>query len=134
MYINIEEFKNTGVYQNFISQNPENGYLKIKAYSASEAIPISGVKVIVSKIIDNDKIIFFSGMTDESGVIERIVLPAPKLNANNLESPSSTTYDIESIYQNIDRNYSVKMFEDVCVVQNINIIPPMGMRGNIYGN
>ena len=43
--VNDENFINSTLYQNFIRQNPEAGYLKIRAYAASSAIPIEGLKV-----------------------------------------------------------------------------------------
>ena len=125
--INNENFKNTPSYTNFIAQNPSNGYLKIRAYAASEAIPISGLDIVVSKIIDNNKVIFFDGATNESGVIERIVLPAPKLNTDNQNAPSSTTYDIEASYNDINSTYKVNMYENIYVIQTINIVPKMNM-------
>ena len=113
-------------YQDFLIDNSSQGYLKIKAYSANEAIPISGVKIVISKVIDDEKIIFFEGVTDESGIIERITLPAPEINSDNLNAPKSVLYDIESTYKNINRDYSVRIFDGILVVQSINIIPQMG--------
>ena len=131
--ISYEEFKNTDAYTEFINNNPSIGRLRIKAYSASEAIPISGLRIIVSKTINNYNVIFFEGYTNDSGIIERISLPAPRLNENNLDAPSSTTYEIESTYDNVNKKYNVKMYDDVCVVQNINVKPMIDMRGISYG-
>lgn len=131
--MNINDIKETEEYKKFISENPGVGYLKIKAYSANEAVPIKGLKVVVSKLIDTNRIVFFEGFTNESGIIERISLPAPLLNSNNLDAPLSTIYDIDSYYNDIDRKYSVRMFQDVFVVQNINVIPTNIIR-SYYGN
>ena len=49
--INDSEFVNSDMYKNFINENPGRGYLKIRAYSASQAVPISGLQVVVSKNI-----------------------------------------------------------------------------------
>ena len=123
--INDESFKKTISYTNFLSQNPSSGYLKIRAFAASEAIPISGIKIIVSKMIDNNKVIFFEGTTNESGIIERIVLPTPSLNSNNLNIPSSITYDITAMYDNSVNTYKINMYENIYVVQTISIVPKM---------
>ena len=72
-----ENYTNTDSYQKFLEENPGRGTLRIKASAASEAIPISGLKIVVSKEIDDDIIIFFEGYTDESGLIERISLHHP---------------------------------------------------------
>ncbi len=122
---NDDEFKKTNSYQNFISANPEEGYLKIRAYAASGALPISDLKIVVSKVIDNNNIVFYEGMTNSSGVIEKIPLPAPKLIANNLTAPQSEIYQIDATYQNIKNKYQVNIYENIYVVQTINIVPTM---------
>ena len=123
--INDENFKNTEVYRSFINDNPVNGYLKIRAYSASGAIPVRGLKITVSTEYEGNTIIFFDGFTDTSGVIEKITLPAPRLNSDNMDIPSRTTYDINATYPPnlVDLKYQVNIYEDVFVIQNINIVP-----------
>ena len=118
-------FKQSQLYQNFVRENPSQGYLRIRAYAASQALPIRGLKVIVSKVVDNNKIIFFDGVTNDSGVIERIILPTPRIGDDNQIIPKNITYDIEAIYEpdNIQRMYSVNMYEGVYAVQNINVVP-----------
>lgn len=118
-------FKQSQLYQNFVRENPSQGYLRIRAYAASQALPIRGLRVIVSKVVDNNKIIFFDGVTNDSGVIERITLPTPRIGDDNQIIPKNITYDIEAIYEpdNIQRMYSVNMYEGVYAVQNINVVP-----------
>ena len=118
-------FKQSQLYQNFVRENPSQGYLRIRAYAASQALPINGLRIIVSKVVDNNKIIFFDGVTNDSGVIERITLPTPRIGDDNQIIPKNITYDIEAIYEpdNIQRMYSVNMYEGVYAVQNINVVP-----------
>lgn len=120
--MNIEEFKNSNEYMDFIRKNPGIGNLKIRAYTASEALPVSGLNIIVSSIIAGNRIIFYSGKTDTSGMIPNIKLPAPSLTSN-LEIPNTLTYDIEAFIGNNRSNFSVNMYDGVCVVQNINFVP-----------
>ena len=108
-------------YQDFLRANPTVGYLKIRAYAASEAIPISNMQVEISKTIGNNKIIFFSGLTDNSGMIERVTLPTPRLEVSDLNVPNNIEYDIKTTYNGVDTLYKVIMFEGVCVVQTINV-------------
>lgn len=123
--INDKEFQSTEEYQEFIKNNPGKGFLKIRAYAASGAIPISGLKVVVRKRIVNDDVIFFEGFTDESGVIERIVLPSPKLVSDNLNQPRATNYEIVTTYlpDNTQGIYRVNIYENVWVIQNVSIVP-----------
>ena len=126
---NDEGFKNTQIYQNFINDNPGIGYLKIRASAASQAIPISNLKVVVSKTIGNDKIIFFEGTTNSSGVIEKIALPAPKQNTDDLTAPNSTTYDIDAKYEpdNLKDIYKVNIYDNIYVIQRINVVPTLNV-------
>ena len=80
-----QSFINGEVYQQFLKDNPSNGYLRIRAFAANQAIPISNLNITVSKMIDNNNVIFFEGATNSSGLIERITLPVPKIDSNNLE-------------------------------------------------
>ena len=134
--INNEIFINSEEYQNFLKDNPSRGYLNIRAYAASQAIPISGLKVVVSTDIGNDKVIFFEGSTNTSGVIGGIALPAPRLNLNDLDAPNKTEYDVEATYipDNIVRKYKVNMYENVSVIQNINIVPDTTLQGGFNGS
>lgn len=120
--MNINEFKNTVEYKNFIMNNPGNGNLKIRAYSASEALPVVGLNIVVSSLIGNTRVIFFNGKTDASGMIETINLPAPSL-LDNLEVPKTIKYDIDASMGNTRSNFTINMYDGVCVVQNINFIP-----------
>lgn len=126
---NDENFKNTNSYRQFALANPSQGYLKIRAYAASGALPISNLNIIVSKIIDNNYIIFFEGKTNSSGIIEKITLPAPKLDPNNLDAPNSTTYDINATYpqDNLNETYKVNIYENIYVIQPINVVPTMNV-------
>ena len=125
--INDKEFQQTDTYKQFIEENPTIGNLRIRAYAAGGAIPIEGLKITVRKIIDNTNIIFFEGTTNNSGIIDRIQLPAPKLANNNLDIPNKTTYDIIATYpkENLTYNYKINIYEDIYVVQNIGITPSM---------
>ena len=123
--INDVGFKNSEVYKSFINDYPVNGYLKIRAYSASGAIPVRGLKIVVSTNYQDNKIIFYDGITDTSGIIEKITLPAPKLDVGNENVPNKIVYDINATYPPnlLDLNYQVNIYEDVFVIQNINVVP-----------
>ncbi len=122
---NTELLKNNKDYQLFISQNPGTGTLKIRASSANEALPISNVKIIVSKKIGNDTIIFFEGQTDNSGMINNIKLPTPRKIQNNEEIPIFTEYDLEAKYEpsNFYKKYEISLCCSISIIQYINITP-----------
>ena len=124
-----DEFKESSIYKNFISENPSRGCLRIRAYAAYGAIPISGLKVVISTEFENNKIIFFEGVTDESGIIERISLPAPVLSLDNLSAPSKRVYSIDANYMDINKKYNINVYEGICVTQSISIVPNLNVGG-----
>ena len=121
--IDDKEFVNSELYKSFINANPGVGFLKIRAFAASQAVPISGMNVVVSKDIGGNKVIFFEGVTNDSGVIERISLPVPRMGGDNMISPIITTYDIDTNYEGVSRLYKVNVYDNIYVVQNINVSP-----------
>ena len=129
-----EIFKQTETYKAFSKENTGKGFLNIRAYAANSAIPISGLNVIVSKILDNNKVIFFEGATDSSGLITRIELPTPNITTDDLEVPASQSYDIEATYNNQKLIYKTNIYSNIQVLQNINVVPEIRLDGNIYGN
>ena len=74
------------------------------------------------------KIVFFDGVTDSSGMIETLSLPTPGLLLDNLEEPNSIIYEVEAIYglNNSNQIFTVLMYDGICVVQNIGILPDWG--------
>ena len=111
-----------------MSENPLTGNLNIRAYAANRALPISNVLITVSKIIDDYKVIFFEGKTNNSGLIETITLPTHEINQDDLIAPIPTKYDIEAIYGSEDLLYHVNMYSNIFVNQNISLVPEMDGR------
>ena len=129
--VNDKDFLNSEIYKSFINSNSGVGFLKIRAYAASQAVPISGMNVVVSKDIDGNKVVFFEGVTNESGVIEKISLPAPKMDNDNMVSPVITTYDVDTSYDGESRLYKVNIYDGIYVVQNINVNPNISYGGGL---
>lgn len=123
--VNITDsnFISTIVYKNFMIENTGRGILNIRASFANQALPITNLKVVVSKEIENYNVIFYEGVTNISGLIKKISLPTPPKENNDLIAPKTTTYKITAVYNNREYTYVVNMYDGICVVQNINIVP-----------
>lgn len=123
--VNITDsnFISTIVYKKFMIENTGRGILNIRASFANQALPITNLKVVVSKEIENYNVIFYEGVTNISGLIEKISLPTPPKENDDLIAPKSTTYKITTLYNNREYTYVVNMYDGICVVQNINIVP-----------
>lgn len=126
--VNVEDevLKNDPSYQQFLQDNPGFGYLKIRASSINEAIPVSGINIRVSKVIGNNNVIFFEGATDNSGMINDIVLPAPKAITSDEEVPNFTEYKLEANSKDINEEYTISICCSITIIQYINVIPKIG--------
>ena len=133
VYFNDQNFINTETYKKYMNNNKGIGFLNIRAYAANAAVPISGLNVVVSKIIDNQKVIFFEGATDSSGIISDITLPSPIISSNDEEVPASQDYDIVALYENQKLVFKVLIYTNIKVNQNINIVPQIRLDGKSYG-
>lgn len=123
--VNITDsnFISTIVYKNFMIENTGRGILNIRASFANQALPITNLKVVVSKEIENYNVIFYEGVTNISGLIKKISLPTPPKENDDLIAPKTTTYKITALYNNREYTYVVNMYDGICAVQNINIVP-----------
>ena len=133
--ITYEEFKKTEEYKKFIEENPDKGYLKIQAFTAYQAIPIENAEILITKDIENDKVIFFQGKTDSSGIINNIELLAPTgiVDLKAQEIPKLTTYDLTAIHEGYEtiKKYEIAMFGGVRVIQYIKMTSETESMGDI---
>ena len=60
----------------FLQENHQRGVLRIQAFRGQQSIPMEGVRVSVSRPMDERLFLFFEDRTDASGIIDSIVLPA----------------------------------------------------------
>ena len=118
-------FQQSDTYKDFASKNSSSGKLNIRAYAANRALPVTGMRVIVSKIE--------ATVSCNSGLIENISLPTPTISTNDLQAPPSEDYNIEAIYETQDLIFNIKMYSNIAVNQNINIVPQLRTDGNSYG-
>ncbi len=137
-FISYDDFKNTDDYQNFIKENPDIGYLKVMAFTAYQAVPVEGVEILITKDIGNNRVLFFKGYTNSSGIIDNIQLPAPKsgYDAKDFKISNYTIYDLTAIKQDFDtiQKYYVGMFGDIQVIQYVKMITDVPMKGDNNGN
>ncbi len=131
--ITYDEFKNTDSYDEFIKNNPSLGSFKVQVSMGSGGVPVSGATVLVTKEIDGKKVLFYKGVTDESGMVDNIKVPAPNsiTDFSSYEFPKYTLYNIFVIDKDNDttREYVVQALGDVKAIQNVNIVPKGGLNG-----
>ena len=132
-----EEDEEEGRYEtieDFMADNNREGLLKIQAFRGQQAIPLEGVSVIISKRIGDTDYIFFEGETNESGIIDGIILPAPP-SSNSTEygkKDRAAFYDVlaeKSRFDPIHRK--IEVFSDIRTIQPLQMTQ---RKGEIYGS
>ncbi len=119
--VNDERLKNYKPYEDFLNENEGIGYLKIRGYSASEALPIIDLKITVTKEIGDYDVIFYEGKTDKSGMINDIALPACNRQRSNLEVPKCAMYNVEAEKNTFKENfYNIKVYNGIKTITDIN--------------
>ncbi len=126
------EVKRYNTYDEYLNDNPKSGSLRVQAFVAGRAFPVSNVKVRVTKEIGEQPYTIAERMTDSSGIAGNIILPAPESNLS--ETPVTTqmpyaTYDV-LIEQ---PRYVTLLYKDVPIFDSIESIQPVEMRPRIDG-
>ena len=122
-FISFEDFKNSDIYEDFMRSNSDFGYLKVQTMGASGAVPVKNALVTVYKDIGEENVVFFEGRTDDSGVIENIILPAP--GGDNLDTPVVSLYELRIMhpdYLSVDR-YSFGVISGIKDIEYIEMSP-----------
>lgn len=130
--ISYEEFKNTDLYEDFKKENDDIGNLKVQVFTAYGAIPIANTNIVVYKDIEEYRVIFFQGVTDISGIISDIKLPAPKMVTSNEETPIYTIYNMTAFntgYESL-KNFTIGMLGGVNVIQYVKMMPNVELEGD----
>ena len=132
-FTTLKKKKKTESYQKFIEENPATGKLKVEVFTAYKAVPIPDTEILITKDIGENKVLFFRGLTDSSGMISDIELPSPREDKNYKpgDKPQYTMYDVTAIHEGFERikKYDVAIFGDTGVIQYIKMIPEIDMKG-----
>lgn len=116
-------------YSDFLTENNTSGTLQIRAYKAREAFPVPGVRVVIFRNFSDGEKVFFSGITDENGIIDNIELPAPpRANSLNFSTPDKVAlYELKAIlsnYESIEKE--IEIFDSIETIQPLIMRPVFG--------
>lgn len=113
-------------YDNKNSENSGTAYLTVRASSADNAIPLSGVKIII-RDGDSDKGILYSLYTNSSGKTETVSVSVPPKELSvfpNNERKYGTVNIEASLSGYHTMSYSsVPLFDTIYATQNVKMIP-----------
>lgn len=111
------------------------GFLKVETRTGDNGMPLPNAAITVVRKNGKEEELFFSGVTDESGSIEKIKLPAPaNLKTNAPESfQNYAVYTVSAYLKDYYREVStdVPVFAGVTSIQRFNLIPkPFNFEDN----
>ena len=112
------------------------GFLQIKAYSASEALPTPSVTVRISGNDSYSNGIERITVTGRSGLSEKIPLPAPPLELSQAPNPREQPYSTYDIEASADGYYpktilNVAVFAGILSILPLQMIPNAGIVSGI---
>lgn len=117
------------------------GTLRIRAYTASGALPIPNAVVRIRGAEELNRLVSYSLLTDRNGITEAVTLPAPSLSYSLSPSPAEAPYALYDVEISANGYYSkvikgISIFSGVNSVQLANMIPNSGgaqdyPRGNV---
>ena len=119
-----------------------SGTLRIRAYTASGALPVEGATVRVSGALEDNRLVAYSSITDRNGLSDLFVRPAPAVDYSLSPNPAELPYSVYDLEISAPGYYSKRIngltvFAGINSVQLINMIPGSGKiitdypRGNI---
>ncbi|MEG2597770.1 MAG: hypothetical protein RR977_05005, partial [Oscillospiraceae bacterium] len=110
----------------YLQENSSFGTLKVQVMTAQGAVPIPYAQVTVSKKINGQMREFYHRETDQDGIVDHLVLPAP--SKNNSQEPNSTkrTYAIYDVLVE-HPNYQRELYKDVPVFDGVESIQPVNL-------
>lgn len=111
-------------YPTFASSNRGVGTLKVQVFVANHAYPLEGVKVVITKEIEKETVLFYEGYTNSSGIIDPITLPSIKQEkeVESVEDILYTTYTLKATHPTTFevRTFEVSIFDNMKIIQPIN--------------
>lgn len=128
-------------YEQFLSENPGSGVLKVQVFSGQQVTPIPNAEVTVSKTFLDGQQVFFSGLTDISGIVDGIELPAPSRtlsespqprgNGANLQIPYSQYNVMVKAARHRAQEYThVPVFDGIKSIQPVRLTPIQFTNGD----
>ena len=79
----------------FLRTHPDRGGLRVQVTCGGGRFPVAGAQVVISRAFGTEEHIFYRGVTDGSGILSGIRLPAPPFawaQAPDTASISGTDY------------------------------------------
>lgn len=115
----------------FLKANPMQGTLRFRTYTARNALPVKGARVVVSKVIGGSRHTFYDLLTDNSGQSPVLEMPAPSGELSQTPTAAVQPYALYDADITADGFIpvavrSLPVFEGILSVQRIALVPSAG--------
>lgn len=110
-------------YEEFLSENTDQGVLRVQASAGGQSIPLSNVRITVYRDLADGRHIFYTVTTDSDGIADGMVLPAPP-RINSVEGNGSSPFASYSVAAQRDGLRSA-VVENVPIFAGVKSIQPI---------
>ncbi len=111
-------------YESFLADNPQIGELRIQASTGGRAVPIAGAEITVSREFADGTKVFATGITDGSGILDGIRLPAPDKSRSQSPDTGKPTFAAYTVTVSHPQ-FQTQVFTRVPVFEGIKSIQPV---------
>jgi hypothetical protein len=110
--------------EQYLQENPARGMLTIRILSADRKSPIGGAKVMVTRRIGAKTYRFYDVATDAQGLVNRLSLPTPEVEASFDPNSGKLPYEVYDISVTIGTNKS-QIFRNATIFPNTESVQPV---------
>lgn len=113
-------------YDEFLRNNPSQGIMRVQAFTADQAFPVTNAAVRVYIRLAEGERELYSGITDVDGIADNIRLPAPDSSISFNENSTIEPYAVYSLRVS-KPGFSTAVFEGIPVFDSVKSIQPVEM-------
>lgn len=106
----------------FLEEHPQPGTLRIQAFRGDQVYPVPDVHVTMTREFDGETKTFFQGKTNQSGIIDPILLPGakPAETLDPEDARSTATYTVTATHPDFQALETVvDMFAGIKTIQRL---------------
>lgn len=122
-----EEFDRTisMTYEEFLAANPKSGMLRVQVFAGNRSVPVENVRVAVSKQFTDGLHEFYVVYTNQSGIADDMILPAPDRQLS--QQPGDCCPYADYQVTTSKNGFQTMVYMDVPVYDGIKSIQPARM-------
>lgn len=134
--LDTSDNENSPHYANEAELGDSIGYIQANVRTGDESSPVEGASVTITAIINGQRLIIASGVTDRNGTTPKFSVPVPDLEHSQFPDSQIRPYSLFDVTVNAEgyftaRSVDVPAFSGITSVQNFNMIPvPYMMNGS----